>query len=660
MRNFFFSHLAASNLVKNRKLYLPYMLMNIGIILMFYVMHAIASNEGLSKMKGASATIAMLFLGTIVVGIFASILVFYTNSFLLKQRQKEIGLYNILGMEKRHIGKMLGMEALIVALVCLVLGIGSGIVLSKLMFMGLLKIMAIQTPLLFSISFNSIWITFVFFSILFLITLIYNVARMHLINPVSLLKGGQVGEKEPKTKWLMAILGFTALGYGYYLAQSVDNPMSAITTFFFAVLLVIFATYNIFTFGSIMVLKMLRKNKKFYYKSKHFVAVSGMIYRMKQNASGLASICILSCAVLVSVSTTVSMYVGMDDMLRSSYPRDFKVTFFSEEEGKVEEGKQTIMKLAEKHKVVTTELLNYSEKGTMIHVNQDKWTAASRENFRFDELSVVIFVTAEEMGQIEGKTFSVGENELKIYGNNMPLLKDTAAIGNEVYQITKDENSKLKIQDLYGTNFGMSVIAMVKDSAQRDKIMLGIDGKSSDYKEIFAFDLDEDEENNKKFASEVQSFFSNKDEFFVDVDSRDLARDEFIGIYGGFFFIGTFLGLLFLMATAMIIYYKQMSEGFDDQARYEILQKVGMSQDEIKTSINRQIVMVFFLPLLTAIVHIGFAFNVIEQMLTVFGLQNTQLFITCTLATIGVFALIYFAVYKLTAKAYYKLLIVNV
>lgn len=660
MRNFFFTHLAASNLVKNRKLYLPYMLMNIGIILMFYVMHAIASNDGLNKMPGATATIAMLFLGTIVVGIFAAILVFYTNSFLLKQRQKEIGLYNILGMEKRHIGKMLGMEALIVALVCLVLGILSGVILSKLMFMGLLKLMAIQTPLQFSISLKSISGTLIFFGILFLITLIYNVARMHLINPVSLLKGGQVGEKEPKTKWLMAILGFSALGYGYYLAQSVDNPFSAISTFFIAVLLVIFATYNIFTFGSVMVLKMLRKNKNFYYKSKHFVAVSGMIYRMKQNASGLASICILSCAVLVSVSTTVSMYVGMDDMLRSTYPRDFKVTFFSEEKGKVDDAKQSIFKLAEKYQVNPSNLLNYSERGAMINVNRDKWEKSSRQNSNFDELSVLILVTAEEMGQIEGKTFDLGERELKIYGNQLPTLKEQVTIGKQIYQITKEDASKLKIQDMYGTNFGLSLIALVKDSASRDQIMSEIEGNAGEYKEIFAFDLDENEENNKTFASEVEKLYSDKDLFAVHIESRDLARNDFIGIYGGFFFIGTFLGLLFLMATAMIIYYKQMSEGYDDQARYEILQKVGMSQDEIKTSINRQIIMVFFLPLLTAIVHIGFAFNVIKQMLTVFGLHNTHLFIACTLGTIGVFAIIYFTVYKLTAKAYYKLLIVNV
>lgn len=656
MNNFFYTRLAASNLVKNRKLYLPYTLMNICIIIMFYIMHSIAVNDGVAKLPYSAMASTMLFLGTIVVGIFAMILVFYTNSFLIKRRQKEIGLFNILGMEKKHIAKVLGIESLLCALFCIGIGLVSGMVLSKLMFMAYLKLLKVTVPIAFGISIQSIIITAVFFGILFLITLVFNVAKVHLINPIELLKGGNVGEKEPKSKWIMALLGFGCLGYGYYLAQSVDNPMTAIGTFFIAVIFVIAATYSVFTSGSIVILKLLRKNKAFYYKPKHFIAVSGMLYRMKQNASGLASICILSCAVLVSVSTTVSLYIGMDDLMQTMYPKSVTIITYDETNPSLlDPFSLKVNELAKKEGVEVIDPIRFSEVTNMVDATKTVWTKAELEFQNYSSLYSLILLTADEMSAVEGRVINVEPNTLALYTNPKTLMKESIQIEDIKFTVESRVNEALKVRDFYAQEMTKTVVAVVNSEEERKEIAQRLSDDKVLVKNVYAFDLSGSLEENKAFATKVNQL--REVSFNGIINSRDLNLDEYTGIYGGFLFIGIFLGSLFLMATAMIIYYKQMSEGYDDQGRYEILQKVGMSHGEIKKTISRQIVMVFFLPLVTAIIHIAFAFNVIKHLLTVFGLVNTQLFITCTLGTIGAFALIYFIVYLLTAKAYYKLLV---
>lgn len=656
MNNFFYTRLAASNLVKNRKLYLPYTLMNICIIIMFYIMHSIAVNDGVAKLPYSAMASTMLFLGTIVVGIFAMILVFYTNSFLIKRRQKEIGLFNILGMEKKHIAKVLGIESLLCALFCIGIGLVSGMVLSKLMFMAYLKLLKVTVPIAFGISIQSIIITAVFFGILFLITLVFNVAKVHLINPIELLKGGNVGEKEPKSKWIMALLGFGCLGYGYYLAQSVDNPLTAIGTFFIAVIFVIAATYSVFTSGSIVILKLLRKNKAFYYKPKHFIAVSGMLYRMKQNASGLASICILSCAVLVSVSTTVSLYIGMDDLMQTMYPKSVTIITYDETNPSLlDPFSLKVNELAKKEGVEVIDPIRFSEVTNMVDATKTVWTKAELEFQNYSSLYSLILLTADEMSAVEGRVINVEPNTLALYTNPKTLMKESIQIEDIKFTVESRVNEPLKVRDFYAQEMTKTVVGVVNSEEERKEIAQRLSDDKVLVKNVYAFDLSGSLEENKAFATKVNQL--REVSFNGIINSRDLNLDEYTGIYGGFLFIGIFLGSLFLMATAMIIYYKQMSEGYDDQGRYEILQKVGMSHGEIKKTISRQIVMVFFLPLVTAIIHIAFAFNVIKHLLTVFGLVNTQLFITCTLGTIGAFALIYFIVYLLTAKAYYKLLV---
>lgn len=660
MDSFFYTRLALSNLVKNRKLYLPYGLMNMGIIAMFYIMHSIASNEGISNMIYAGTLSTMLYLGTIVVGIFATILVLYTNSFLVKQRQKELGLYHILGMEKKHIAKMLGMESIISAIACVGIGLISGMILSKLLFMILLKLMSSTVTLQFGISFTSILVTAGFFGVLFFVTLFYNLARIHVSNPINMLKGGNVGEKEPKAKWLMALIGFGTLAYGYYLAQSVNNPLNAIGTFFIAVLLVIVATYALFTSGSIVVLKLLRRNKKFYYNQKHFIAVSGMLYRMKQNASGLASICILSCAVLVSVSTTVSMYLGMEEMLTITAPRSIQLHVYDLESNSLESIKAPIDQMIKENGLEASNVVNYTERSSMITQSGNILNPVDQQNFKVNEMINLALITAEDYAHLENKALSIGNDEIVFINKDAEAISNTLMINNKTYKTHFEYDEDAKIMDFYQRGFNKNYLGVVANESVREEIIKYLDGEETTKSWIYAFDLGDDYEANKAFASEMGQWISEDViKYGFSFQSRDLQRTEFFGIYGGFFFIGIFLGLLFLMATAMIIYYKQISEGYDDQGRYEILQKVGMSHGEIKKSIKRQIILVFFLPLITAIIHICFAFNVIKHLLTVFGMFNTHLFIMCTVGTVGVFALIYFIVYVLTAKAYYKLLVVN-
>ncbi len=656
MRNFFYTRLAVGNLVKNRKLYAPYCVTNVGIITMFYIMLSIGLNKGFNEMPYAQSTVAMLFFGTVIIGIFSTILVFYTNSFLLKQRQKEIGLYNILGMEKRHIAKMLGIETAVSSLACLVLGLLSGMVLSKLMFLILLKLMHFSVPIAFSVSFKAMTITSIFFGILFACTLLYNVARIHLLNPINLMRGSVVGEKEPKSKWLMALIGAGCLGYGYYLAQSVDNPMMAIQTFFIAVLFVIVATYTLFTAGSIVVLKGLRKNKKFYYNPKHFIAVSGMIYRMKQNASGLASICVLSCAVLVSVSTTVSMYIGIDDMFETRYPMTVEMTIRDEaplEALQTLEG--VVERLAETHGVSVKSPIAYGNAAVFTDISQSQWTFEGD----YSKMHNVYLVLAEEMSRIQGERISVSEGELLAIGEAAEGIPEQVTVGSATFKVEKAPEAAFEIDKFYRDEMGKYAILVFGDETNRQAFLDAAAHGEAASRYTYAFDLEGDEASQAAFSSALKAYSYAEDSPEVFVEARESVKEEFVGIYGGFLFLGIFLGTLFLMATAMIIYYKQISEGYDDKGRFEILQKVGMSHSEIKKSINRQIVMVFFLPLVAAIVHITFAFNVIKHLLTVFNMVNTQLFIMCTVGTVAAFAVIYYLVYMLTARAYYRLLVVK-
>ncbi|GAB6108448.1 FtsX-like permease family protein [Fusibacter bizertensis] len=654
MNKTFYIKLAFSNLRKNARLFAPYILMNIGIITMFYIMHAIASNEGLKSMPGSSSLKIMLGFGTYVIAIFSAIFMFYTNSFLIKRRKKEIGLYSILGMGKRHIGVMLLLEAIFIAVICISIGLVSGIVLSKLMFLILLKILSFSVAFNFSISMASVSLTVIYFSTIFLVTLVYNLGHIHLSNPIQLLKGSSVGEKEPKTKWIMTLIGLISLGSGYILALTVKAPLQALFIFFIAVILVMIGTYFLFIAGSIAALKLLKKNKSFYYKSKHFTSISGMIYRMKQNAVGLANICILSTAVLVTLSTTVSLYVGMEDVLGTQFPYDIEINNYETNDTIISDLNKSVDLHAEKNNVTIIDRFGYRLKS--FAADKDNTNLSRTTQFEDSDKNVfTTLVTVQDYNQMTGESIALEDDQILIFSNLENYGFDQISINQHTFNIVKELDTfagmKKATQSL-ATNYYI----VVKDLSVMDSITSTFpEDADTRLKYSLTFNTTGDSDNLNAFNLALVNEIKNGDSNTY-VQSKLLNKSDFFSIYGGFFFIGIFLGALFLMATVMIIYYKQVSEGYDDKVRFEIMQKVGMSIAEIKRTIKTQIVMVFFLPLLFAIIHIAFAFNVITKLLFIFSFTNVPLFIVCTLGTIFTFGLIYLLVYLLTARAYYRII----
>lgn len=668
MSRLFYPKLAAVNLRKNARTYFPYLLTCIFSVAAFYIMGSIGQNPGLSSLRGADTVSMMLFFGTIVIGIFSLIFLFYTNSFLIKRRKKELGLYNILGMEKKHIARVLTFEMLIVAVISLTLGLLGGMLLSKLLFLLLLNVLGIQTSIAFMVSVPMIVTTILLFGGIFLLTLLSNLLQVKLSNPINLLKGGQTGEKEPRSSIILTILGVLSMGGGYWIALTVKDPVTALSLFFLAVILVIIGTYCLFTSGSIAVLKLLRKNKRFYYKRKNFIPVSGMIYRMKQNAVGLANICILSTMVLVTVSTTVSLFVGQQDILDSRYPRDYAISVTDSEENR-----QKVDELMHKHaddagvnpvgvvRYRSFKLALYQQENSFLtDIPSDAQTSSALQH-----VVAVTFVPLEDYNQVANTSLALNDGEAMVYSSNPDFNLTSMTFGGKTVQV-KEKLTAMPFAQFTPEMVSDNLYVVVKDLDTVKSIRDALVGKP-DYIPLFTiynrdvaynleFDLNGRDNAIIGFAQSLeQDIRATFKDTTRNVDSYHLKQDEFKSLYGGFFFLGIFLGLLFLMATVLIIYYKQISEGYDDHDRFDIMQKVGMSRQEVKQSIRRQILMVFFLPLVVAEIHLAAAMPVILKLLLMFGMTKTWLVLTCAGVTLLMFVVFYLLIYSLTAKAYYRL-----
>ena len=612
-------------------------------------MHAIGNNPGLSQMSGGTSLQFLLGFGIVTIGIFSCIFILYTNSFLMKRRKKEIGLYNVLGMEKRHIAKMMWVESVIVLIICLSLGLLSGIILSKLMFLILLKLLGFTGAFVFTISLASVLNTVLLFACILCIALIYNLMHIHLSNPIDLLKGGKVGEKEPKSKWLLTLVGVIALGSGYTIAQLVKAPLEALPAFFIAVILVMIGTYALFTAGSIVVLKRLKQNKKFYYQSNHFIAISGLIYRMKQNAVGLANICILSTAVLVTLSTTISLYLGLEDSLNNQFPYDIVLGVQETSETRLDEITSHIQTYAETHAVQIEDYNSYIYTDFVVNPVDGKYVAS--DPFAYDVNSMMVYlVNVDDYNSYADTSYSLDTDEVLLLSMGDLYASDEITINDTTLQIVEQVHAFSDFKSAQ-SNWIDGFILFVNGDVTLHPLYDVMAQETTAPTRRIAFNMDRDA---LAFVWDIRESLIDE-ELINYFSSRELAKSDFISIYGGFLFVGLFLGTLFLSATVMIIYYKQLSEGYDDKARFEILQNVGMSFKEIKSSIKSQILLVFFLPLLTAMLHICFAFNVITKLLAIFTFTNTLLFFICTATTLLIFAAIYFLVYVLTAKAYYKI-----
>lgn len=659
MSSSIYGKLALTNLKNNRKTYVPYILTAILTVMMYDIMDGLVRNSAIGE---ESLHMILLYART-VIAIFAVIFLFYTNSFLIKRRKKEIGVYNILGMGKRHIARMLTVETMVTATVSIGIGLLFGAIFSKLMFLVLLKILNYDIGMDFEISMSTLLYTLVFFLIIFIMTLVYNLFQIQLSNPVELLHGGSQGEKEPKTKWMMTLFGVVSLGVGYYIAITVDQPLAALQAFFMAVVCVILGTYALFTAGSIALLKWLRKNKNFYYQTKHFSAVAGMIYRMKQNAVGLANICILSTMVLVMISTTVSLYVGMEDVLDTRFPWEFE----AKTNVSTQETDQAVDRIIEeelaKAGVEPKSLLRYHSAGMAALMQENGFALQAFEDYSADDVVEVWMIPIEDYNQMEGRRDTLAPDEVFVYGTDRDWGRDTVEIGGQAYRVA-EELKNMKIAPERGLNVVDVYYLIVSDAAQIQEILAEVYENSEmptdwieqvstmDYR--VTFDLDGEKEDWLDAVKAIQARVEEEvDAGFC--ESRELNRESFYFLYGGLLFIGIYLGALFLMATVLIMYYKQISEGYDDRERYQIMQKVGMSKREVRQSIRSQVLMVFFLPLVTAVIHITVAFGVVTKLLAVLNLTNVPLFLVCTVVTVVVFAVFYGIVFSMTAREYYKI-----
>lgn len=654
--------MAAGNLVRNRRFEFPYLLTGLITVAMFYNMTFLTFHEELKNMPGGATIPTIMNLGTMVVGLFAVIFLLYTNTFLMKRRHKEIGLYNILGMSKRHIAVVMLWETVYTCLITVVGGLLLGILLSKLMLLLLYKILFFSVSFGFMVSWKSVGITAVLFVAIYLVALLLNLLHVHLSKPVELLKGGSVGEKEPKTKVLLAILGVVTLGAGYYIAITTESPLEALMLFFLAVILVIIGTYCLFTAGSIAFLKAMKKRKNYYYQAKHFIGISGMLYRMKQNAVGLANICILSTMVLVMISTCVCLYIGTGDALNAMYPHDIIYSQSWQDSGNrsKEEVRVQIQEALDKAGMEPTHVQEVDQLTTVNSMPEEATLGGVDPNAGVMDLSntvTTLVVTAEGYRQMTGNTLNLAPGEAAIYTTESQGEWEQISFLGLSFSIKTwlPETPAITVEG-YSERY---IFLVVADDAAMEAVyqqqMLDGGGLASNI--YWEYSLDFDGVSKEEMLQLYQTLRSSvlSDTGDNTLSCRDAQEVDFYSLYGSLLFLGLFLGALFLMATVLIIYYKQISEGYEDKERFAIMEKVGMSQQQVRTAIRSQVRMVFFLPLLGAIIHLAASFKMISKLMAALGLQNIPLFALCCAGTVAAFAVGYFIIYHLTARTYYKI-----
>lgn len=664
-----FSRLAKQNIRNNKSTYIPYMITCIFCIAMIYMMEFLRDCPTLDQaVRQADEVRMIVFTGEIVVEIFCIIFLIYSNSFLMKRRQKEIGLYNILGLERNHIGIVMFLETIITSIGSLAGGIAVGIIGSKLALLLLLKLLHIPSVLGFYISVKGIFTCLFMFGIVFLMILFLNLAKIHLSRPVELLRGNNTGEKEPVAKWLMALIGFICLGAGYYLAVTTESPIKAITIFLLAVILVMAGTYLLFTAGSIVILKFLRRRKSFYYRTGNFISISGMLYRMKQNAIGLASICILSTGVLLMISMTVSIYFGMNDIMLNRYPYDVDMSVTSISEDECQTAIEAFEKAIADNKVPVEKSVEEIYLDIVCSKNGDQILIKPANTIRnSDSVLVLSLLNQAEYERLTGISANLNDGEIFAWYPSA-VQKDSVTVDETEFTVKKwlDKNPLTCGEDAVSDNAVLVVTDedFKKFDEMRTEMYKGVSSAPAgeDLTLHLGLDITGSETDKIDFGTPVMEAVKDlkkngglSENSWITSGIRQQEYESYYADNGSLLFIGIFLGSLFLMGTAMIIYYKQISEGYEDQKRFEIMQKVGLSRREVRSSVRRQILMVFFLPLLMAMLHITMAFPMIRRMLLLFGMTNTKLFIGCTAGTVLIFAVVYGLIYLMTARSYYHI-----
>lgn len=676
MRKFFYSRLALQNIKKNGKFYFPYLLAFLGCVCGMYLILSLSTGDGIANLRGGEYVAGFMTFGTVIVGLFAAIFLFYTNSFLIKRRKRELGLYNILGMEKRHIAKVLFLESFFIALAGLVIGLGLGVALDKLMILLVSAIIQSDVPFGFSISWTGILTCLILFGAIWLCSLLYNLARIQLSKPVELLRSENVGEREPKTRWLVTIFGILCLGVGYAMAVLITDPIASLALYFVAVILVVIGTYCLFIGVSVFVLKALRKWKRFYYKPNHFINVSGLIYRMKQNGVGLANICILSTMVLVAVSTTVSLYLGIQGGLPTT---DFTIQPYNSVYQSIS---------ADSMKVVAEEAAQ--EQGLTVSdfngaITLDVSVAQNGDSeFYFDDnstsVSILVFLPQDEYNHFAQQPASLQPGEVLLYQDRgrytqNETLNSSFSVGSLTFTTVGEAVIPAFLTDQYN-NVTFPIYYIVLDSydtlEQINQMQISAYGDyASQYTGYYTFNTGGTEEQqmaildslwDKGYAQMTEDAHAVSEAWSGGFRASNLAqtRSDAYALFGGFLFLGLFIGILFTLAAVLIIYYKQLSEGYEDQHRYEILQKVGMSRKEVKKTIHSQVLMVFFLPLIVTAIHLAFNYNMMNGILSLMSVGTAvhaadSTFLITTIITLAAFCVIYTLVYLATSKAYLRI-----
>lgn len=657
MKSSFAFKLALNNIGKGRKFFIPYILASAGMMAIFYIMLYVAFNKEITKLRGADSLKQLLLLGSVIVAVFAAIFIIYINGFLMKRRNKEIGLYSILGMEKRHIGKVLFAETFVSFFCAAVAGIASGAVFSHLVVLLTEKLLKGSARLSAAVSLPATVYTLILFGIIFLLVLAANQKRIIFAKPIEILREANVGEKEPKANVILTLLGIVCMVAGYSIANMVREPLEALTMFFTAVILVIIGTYLLFTTVSIAILKRLKGNRKIYYKKNNFTTISGMLFRMKQNAVGMANICIISTMVLVLVSTVVCMKFSSEETIEIMSPHDFAVSceippkyIGKIDKTKIEKDLDMLNDEAKKAGVKVSGIngLTFME----VPMKRDK----KNEDLTFEfggNMSFVNFVTEKTFNRQTGKNVSLKSGEIIQLGGEKNGYVCFENLKFRVKSYIKDgrklipANTESMASYIFVVRDQKALNSISREAMRRDVITL------KTYKIMFnAKDDKRMHDFVKKYARKLEArpymehtFISKKSEFV----------DRVYGITGGFLLIGILLGSVFMVAAALIIYYKQISEGYYDREKFIIMQKVGMSQKEVKKSIRKQILAVFFTPLILAAMHMAGAFNMMYRLLGLFNFNNIWIFVGSTLATMLVFAVIYAIIYTVTAREYYKI-----
>lgn len=677
MKTGFYPKLAFDGIRKNRRMYVPFICTCIGMVMMFYIISYLHYSDSVAAMRGGAIVQTMLNLGTITVGIFSCIFLFYTNSFLIRRRKKEFGLYHILGMGKRNIARILFWETMLTALISLVIGIGFGILFSKLAELGMLRLMHAQATYSMQISPDSILFTITVFGCIFILLFFNALRQIHFSGAISLIRSENVGEKPPKGNWILGILGLGCLVVAYYLAVTVADPVSALGMFFIAVILVIFGTYLIMIAGSVLFCRLLQKNKHYYYKANHFVSISSMVYRMKRNGAGLASICILATMVLVMLSTTVSLYFGMDDVLSNRYPYQFNTTVsYNSFDTMSDENTASILKLAsdamDKYECTQSNVSDYRSAcfyGYLIDndfVCDAKFDSHS-ETTNYLEGTMFYFVPLSDYNKMMGTNETLASDEALLFSTRDSAYNEstisfehgmTYTIKKQIDKFRPDGNSMANISTIF--------VLIVPDIHAAVDAIAALPGneKSVYFYWHYNFDTNLNRDDQILLANDLsstisdfftQSYKQNTGIMRCQFESRAANYEEFLADFGSLFYLAIVLSIVFLIAAVLIIYYKQISEGYEDQARFDIMQKVGMTKREIKKSINSQLLTVFFLPLVGAGIHLIFAFPMIRKILLLFNLTNLHLYTIVTLISFGAFALFYTIVYRITSNAYYHI-----